>query len=220
MRLLFATVIAGLLISYSCTTKSYDELHPEIAGVKLTESSKKQVFSDTLQYLGETEGEDNVCALFLTKRKDTLNIVLRSDKPLDDKSIDKVFFVEWENVIIASGGDVNVKYEQAFATDYKEIKLKPFQKTVTADQFLLDISKLPEVKEVVSNEEGIFISEGPGEEHPYYVVQVGNQQEDHFTTIYWFYVYIKPKYEIKYYDLANEKVLSLEEWRANRKSQK
>ena len=69
---------------------------------------------------------------------------------------------------------------------------------------------LPEVRAI---EKVSAFSNGMNEDNTYYWIQVGNDMETHFATWYHFYVYVKPKMEIKYYDVAEDRELSLDEWR-------
>ena len=73
-----------------------------------------------------------------------------------------------------------------------------------------DILSLPEMK---FENAAIMIVGEPSDEEPYYTVKGGSDMETHFATSYWFHVYVKPKYEIKVYDVAMDEEMSLEEWR-------
>ncbi|KAA5534717.1 hypothetical protein F0919_08875 [Taibaiella lutea] len=79
--------------------------------------------TDTLQYLMEGENEDNHYGLFLTKTADTVAIVW--DRPSGLQS-SAMFYCEWEEKEITSGGDSEVKYKQAYMKSFKPLNIKPF----------------------------------------------------------------------------------------------
>ncbi len=80
-----------------------------------------------LQYLEEGENEDNLYSLFLTEGFDTLAIVLPRDEYLDSSAAGKMYNATWEYLLMTSGGDSDVKYQQAFMKSYTEIKARRFR---------------------------------------------------------------------------------------------
>jgi hypothetical protein len=49
-----------------------------------------------------------------------------------------------------------------------------------------------------------------------YSIQAGNNMGDHFSVVYHFRVYAKPKVEIRYFDIMEYEEKSLDEWRQER----
>lgn len=83
------------------------------------------------------------------------------------------------------------------------------------------IYKLPEVRErdhfidsMTNHKHGIsmIILQRPNKSNPYYIVQVGYNNEIRFETNFTFYVY-KKNDAIKFYDTESGKVITLNEWR-------
>ena len=72
----------------------------------------------------EGENEDNIYSRFLTKKFDTINIVFEDNQHFDSLSKNKMYFVEWKNKLMTSGGDEEIKYQQAFIKKITEIKSK------------------------------------------------------------------------------------------------
>lgn len=97
------------------------------------------------------------------------------------------------------------------------------------EQKILDkVEKLPEVKKLelyidsISNHKrgvSMMIISKPNKEQKYYHIQVGYNGSDRFVVYFNFYVFTKD-FEIKYYDAINDSVLSIEEWRKERKERK
>jgi len=82
--------------------------------------------------------------------------------------------------------------------------------TITEEQAIEMALALPESQKI--QYVGAF-SNGISEDGTYYWIQVGNNMETHFATWYHFYVYITPQVEIKYYDVFDDEVKSLDQWR-------
>lgn len=95
--------------------------------VKIDNDMTNNIHKDTLQYLMEGENEDNIYSLFLTKGLDTISIVLNDNQKLYNNSKNKMYFVEWHNQEMTSGGDSELKYQQAFMKNITEIKAKSFK---------------------------------------------------------------------------------------------
>lgn len=78
----------------------------------------------------------------------------------------------------------------------------------TRKQMEEDLLNLPEMK----NLGVMFISE-PSDDEPFYTFKAVEPHQNHLTTLYWFHVYTKPKYEIRYYDIVTDSDCSLADWR-------
>jgi hypothetical protein len=59
-----------------------------------------------------------------------------------------------------------------------------------------------------------MIASAPSDDEPYYSVRGGSNMEERFVTSYWFHVYVhQTGYEIKFWDVATDREMSLDEWR-------
>jgi hypothetical protein len=95
----------------------------------------------------------------------------------------------------------------------------------TEQQLLDRIEKLPEVKaigvyidSITSHKKGVaMVSARPNETNPFYSVHVGYNGPDRFIVFYNFCMDEKDR-EIKYYDPIDSKIITLQEWRKNKKS--
>ena len=135
MKYIRPTIILLTFIFFACnqkkekidlkTVQSQPNLtsHKDSNKLKKNQSTRK----DTLQYLMEGENEDNIYSRFLTKKFDTINIVFEDNQHFDSLSKNKMYFVEWKNKLMTSGGDEEIKYQQAFIKKITEIKSKPFR---------------------------------------------------------------------------------------------
>ena len=98
-----------------------------LAEVKNGNYLTNNIHKDTLQYLMEGENEDNIYSVFLTKGLDTISIVPNDNQKLYNNLKNKMYLVEWYNQEITSGGDSELKYQQAFMNNITEIKTKSFK---------------------------------------------------------------------------------------------
>lgn len=80
--------------------------------------------SNTLQYLMDGENEDNTYSLFINNQSDTISIVW--EKPFSDLRNGAMFYCKWELKEMTSGGDDEIKYPQAFMTNFYRLNMKPF----------------------------------------------------------------------------------------------
>jgi hypothetical protein len=87
---------------------------------------------------------------------------------------------------------------------------------ISEDEIYSRIFALPEVKKLAGTKSAMIDSR-PSAAEPYYTVRVGYNNRDTYETVYWFHVYVKPKFEIKYYNVILDKVQTLEEWRNENK---
>ena len=86
-----------------------------------------KVYQDTLQYLEEGENEDNLFSVFLTKKLDTITIVLKEVDNLENTA-HLMFDCEWEYKRMTSGGDEEHKYQQAFMRKIEAVNFPTFKK--------------------------------------------------------------------------------------------
>lgn len=88
--------------------------------------SKAKKFKDTFQFIGTGENEDNFYLVFLDKKLDTTNIVFLDDIDIETFQNQMVEIDGyWKNMV--SGGDAEVRYDQAFASQYKFVSVKHYR---------------------------------------------------------------------------------------------
>ena len=96
---------------------------------------------------------------------------------------------------------------------------KKINRVNVEDRVMKAVLELPEVKKLAKDNEKktgpimAVIKQRPRPRTPYYWVGVGFDQPEMFTTYLHFYVEPK-RLKISYFDVINNKVLSLEQWRA------
>ncbi|MBE0391879.1 hypothetical protein HNQ02_002733 [Flavobacterium sp. 7E] len=148
LKIIQISLFLTLFILQSCKNKSKEENnhiqvtsvnnHMEVDTIISQRQNKKSMvvktvtnatktYKDTLQYLQEGENEDNIYSIFLTKKLDTIRIVLENNEYLTNDSTNKMYVAEWENIFVTSGGDSEIKYQQAFMKRMIEIKTKKFK---------------------------------------------------------------------------------------------
>jgi hypothetical protein len=100
-------------------------------------------------------------------------------------------------------------------------------KAEKGDDMIYDlIFNLPEIKEretyIEQQTHGerhlrLMIAERPqNNEHNYYLVKAGENNEISFVTHFNFYIYPGNSYEIKFYDPVKDTIISIDEWRKER----
>ncbi|WP_306350213.1 hypothetical protein [Flavobacterium sp. '19STA2R22 D10 B1'] len=205
----YASFIIGLLFFTGCKKEEPQKSVKPIVEIPVEVPLK--IETDTLQFLYFEDNFDYWMAMMLDKQGDTVTLVY--DDVIDsEKYKDKMFVVKWHTDTLSEAGDNEVKYVAKRMTEFKVSNLKPYKQTsITEEKILKDISNLELVKKYQVND--FMISEKPSQEKPYYIVQAGNDQPSHFSTLFWFHVYVRPQYEIRYYDLANDDVISIAEWK-------
>lgn len=136
MKYAVITIILSTFAFFSCNQSNEKseskelEIKPNFTNYKNTITSKKNIQTfrkDTLQYIMEGENEDNIYSVFLTKKLDTIKIVLDNNQHLDSTSKNKMYYAEWRNKLMKCGGDEKIKYQQAFMKKFIEIKVKSFK---------------------------------------------------------------------------------------------
>jgi hypothetical protein len=101
-------------------------------------------------------------------------------------------------------------------------------KAETGDDAIYDlIFNLPEIKEretyIEQQTHGerrlrlIIVERPQNNEHDYYLVKAGENNEISFVTHFNFYIYPGNDYEIKLYDPVKDTIISIDEWRKVRK---
>ena len=89
------------------------------------------------------------------------------------------------------------------------------------DSVINIIYDLPEIKKFFSEvyasdttvNASVRLYSEPEKDQPYYIIQVGVRDEIRFSVYFNFWVYVKENYAIKYFDVATDKAMTIEEWR-------
>lgn len=118
----------AILVLAACSSAPAPEQQTPIDSISLATSDPVEEpigdlpeYSDTITYIGESENEDNILALFVTKKQDTLSMVLPVNQFLDESNKNHAFAAVWEVRTVTSGGDATYKYEQAYLKKYNRI---------------------------------------------------------------------------------------------------
>ncbi|WP_295767911.1 hypothetical protein [uncultured Mucilaginibacter sp.] len=213
MRSIYLLGVIGVLTA--CNNKKptavIDKDSTTTSAAITTTVTKPQVHTDTLQYIHFDGNYDYWFAVFIDKQKDTLQLVV--DDPPNPKFRNKLVQVTWFTDTLTQAGDNESKYAGKRLKSIRPITGKTFTDSVTEQKVIKDIEALPEVK---SNADKVAIAERPTDDKEYYLVETGTHNEDNFSRLFMFRVYVYPKYEIKLYDFNNEKEMSLDEWRKNK----
>lgn len=178
---------------------------PAVADVPI---EQRELHTDTLQYLHFEGNFDYWYGVFINSRKDTVQLMLTEQPPV--KYRNKLVEVKWFNDTLEEAGDNESPYA---AKRLKQIRLvggKAFDAPVNDEKVIKDIKSLPEVQ---GNADQVGIAERPTDDKEYYLVEAGTHNEDNYSRIFMFRVYIYPKYEIKIFDAGADKELTLSEWR-------
>jgi len=139
---LYAVTIFMLLI-FSCQTKEEKknsdvkfekrqlneslEMEDTLSKVESPNLTGNSRFSDTLQYIGESEYGDYFVSLFLTRNFEVLSIVLNKNLVLNDNDRNKMLIAKWEKHLVTAAGDSEYKFEMAFMEEFKPIVTEPFK---------------------------------------------------------------------------------------------
>jgi len=167
-----------------------------------------ELHTDTLQYLHFEGNFDYWYGVFINSRKDTVQLVLTEQPPV--KYRNKLVEVKWLNDTLEEAGDSGSPYA---AKRLKQIRLvggKTFDAPVNDEKVIKDIKSLPEVQ---ANADQVGIAARPTDDEEYYLVEAGTRNEDNYSRIFMFRVYVYPKYEIKIFDAGADKEMTLSEWR-------
>ncbi|RPD39508.1 hypothetical protein [Chitinophaga barathri] len=164
--------------------------------------------TDTLQFIHFEGNYDYWYAIFLNAAKDTIHLV--TDSVPDDNLKNNLFEVKWFTDTLEEAGDNNSQYAANRMTAFRVIDGAPFVPPVSEQQVIDDIKNLPEVK---GNADQVSIAERPAGDKTWYLIETGTREEDHFSRLFMFRVYVYPKYEIRFYDPAGDTDMSLREWR-------
>ena len=125
----------------------------------------------------------------------------------------------------AQGKAAKAKADAAFAASEKkeskhssisssDSKVTP-KKETTEDKVMNAVFNLPEVKNL--KKASVMIASAPSEDEPYFTAQVGQNMDDHFSTVYWFHVYPTGNMIIKVYDVISDSEITLDQWRKQKK---
>ena len=164
--------------------------------------------TDTLQYIHFEGNFDYWYAVFIDAKKDTVQLVVNDQPPA--KFRNKLVQVKWFTDTLSEAGDNESKYAGKRLKDIRVIGGTLFASPVDEQTVIRDIKELPEVK---ANADQAGIAERPTDDKEYYLIETGTRDEDKFSRLFMFRVYVYPKYEIKFYDPAAETEMSLDAWR-------
>ncbi|MCH5597486.1 hypothetical protein [Niabella ginsengisoli] len=117
------TALLSILSLFTACNGTQQQEKPTTT-VQHTSEAVANIQRDTLQYLADGENEDNQYSLFITKTTDTIAIVW--NKPSSNLRNGAMFYCEWEEKEVTSGGDSEIKYKQAFMKSFKPLNIKPF----------------------------------------------------------------------------------------------
>ncbi len=124
----FFLIAGATLISAACSTPPATEQTTTVDSISLATSDPVEEpigdlpeHSDILTYIGESENEDNHLSIFVTKKQDTISMVLPVNQFLAESDKNHLFSAVWEVRMLTSGGDSTHKYEQAYLMKYKRI---------------------------------------------------------------------------------------------------
>ncbi|MVN90262.1 hypothetical protein [Mucilaginibacter aquatilis] len=213
MRSIYLLGVIGVLMA--CNNKKPTTIinkdSTTISAATTAAVNKPQLHTDTLQYIHFDGNYDYWFAVFIDKQKDTLQLVV-DDAP-NAKFRNKLVQVTWFTDTLTQAGDNESKYAGKRLKSIHPITGKAFIEPVTEQKVIKDIEALPEVK---SNADKVSIAERPTDDREYYLVETGTHNDDNFSRLFMFRVYVYPEYEIKFYDINEEKEMSLDEWRKNK----
>lgn len=176
--------------------------------VKQGEKNAPHLYTDTLQFIHFEGSFDYWHGVFIDARKDTVQIVVND--PIPAKLKNKLVEVKWFTDSLSEAGDNDAKYAAKRLKTIRPVNGAIFSAPVTEEKVVGDIKDLPEVK---ANADQTDIAERPTDEKEYYLIETGTRDEDNFSRLFIFRVYVYPKYEIKFYDPAGDTEMSLNEWR-------
>ncbi len=90
---------------------------------------KVQIYSDTLQYLADSDDDNHLYGLFLNKDMDTLQIILGEALSLSEDDENKMFFAKWRDE------NKETEYNNLYMIQYQQIDTKLFR---TCREYSLD----------------------------------------------------------------------------------
>lgn len=207
------------LVLISCSNNKEKKAKPDSSNVfpvikvavKPASVPSVEKHTDTLQFIHYDDNFDYWYALFLNAKNDTVKLV--TDKALSETVRDKMLEVQWKTDTLEEAGDNDAKYAAKRLLNYKQITVPVYVKPINEERVIKDISDLAEIK---SEDARVGISNKPTFEKPYFGVETSTENEDNRSRLFSFRVYTYPFYEIRYYDLANDKELSLQQWRKSK----
>ncbi|GAB3925255.1 hypothetical protein [Mucilaginibacter myungsuensis] len=210
----FSYCFALVILLAACDSKRPDMIEKDTNAsvpAKTAATAYIQLHTDTLQYLHFEGNFDYWYGMFINAKKDSVLLVTTDQIPA--KFRNKLVEVKWFADSLSEAGEGETKYAGKRLKAIKQVSGNPFAAPVSEEQVITDIKALPEVQ---ANAEQIGIAERPTDEKEYYLVETGTRDEDHFSRLYMFRVYVYPKYQIRFYDGSADTELSLDAWRKNK----
>jgi hypothetical protein len=211
MKLPVLLVVVGMLAA--CENKKSPAVVRKKSATNTDASLVKkpatQIQTDTLQYIHFEGNFDYWYVVGINANKDTVQLV--TDRQLPSKFRNKLLEVKWFTDTLTEAVDNEAPYAAKRLKSFRLIGGKLFSLPVTEQMVIKNIADLPEVR---ANADQVGIAEKPTDDKEYYLVETGTRDEDKFSRLFMFRVYVYPKYEIKYLNPADDTEMSLQEWRS------
>lgn len=188
--------------------KQDSTLHTTVKAPASKHQEPEKEYTDTLQFIHFDGNLDYWYAYFINAKKDTVRLV--TDQNFTDKLLGKLVQVKWVTTTLSEAGDNERPYDDKRLTALKEIPGAPFAKPLTEQMALQAVKDLEEVK---ANADHFGVSEKPTADNRFYQVETSTEAEGHLSRFHTFRVYFYPHYEIRVYNPADDKEISLAEWR-------